>query len=84
MLETERDEANLRLVDIGLQIAVTSYWLVPSVHRIALVCNTYTEGWNNSIIIIPSLRVLPFPASPVAAKQEGCFSGIFWNILALF
>jgi hypothetical protein len=25
MLETERDEANLRLVDIGLQIAVTSY-----------------------------------------------------------
>jgi hypothetical protein len=25
MLETERDEANLRLVDIGLQIALMSY-----------------------------------------------------------
>jgi len=40
VLETERDEANLRLVDTGMQIALISYWLTPLVCGIGLVCKS--------------------------------------------
>jgi hypothetical protein len=57
------------LVGIGLLIALISCWLAPSVCGIGLVLNTYTEWWNN-IIIIPSVWVLPFAAFPMAYSRE--------------